>query len=157
MRGEPPETASQVADACPDRLPAGRGKLEHIVIAHYRHILYFTHIPSRPFGLIKCSICSYKCDSLYDLNWDLACHAYFSTGRGSLELAQTFLCVALAWLFVGSSTPNGLRARLLRRISTSLQRENARAVLCRSATTSAPEPSPNPAAWAEPALVEAWQ
>jgi len=48
-------------------------------------------------------------------------------------------------------------AGLLRRISTSLQRENARAVLRRLATTSVPEPSPNPAAWAEPALVEAWQ
>ena len=30
-------------------------------------------------------------------------------GRGSFELAQTLLCVALAWHFVGSSTPNGLR------------------------------------------------
>ena len=34
---------------------------------------------------------------------------YFSLGRGSLELAQTLLCVALAWHTAGSSTPKDPR------------------------------------------------
>ncbi len=48
-------------------------------------------------------------------------------------------------------------AGLLRRISTSLQRENARAVLRRLAIISVPEPSPNPEAWGESVLTEVWQ
>ena len=59
--------------------------------------------------MIKCSICSYQCDNWYDSNWGLACHIYFSLGRGSLELAQTLLCVALAWHTAGSSTPKDPR------------------------------------------------
>ena len=48
-------------------------------------------------------------------------------------------------------------AGLLRRISTSLQRENARAVLRRLAITSLPESSRNPEVWAESVPTEVWQ
>ena len=65
--------------------------------------------------MIKCSICSYQCDNWYISNWGFACHAYFSLGRGSLELAQTLLRVALAWHNVGSSTPKDLRVNNVQR------------------------------------------
>ena len=60
-------------------------------------------------AMIKCSICSYQCDNWYVSNWELACHIYFSVGRGSLELAQTLLRVALVWHIARSSTPKYLR------------------------------------------------
>ena len=58
-------------------------------------------------AMIKCSICSYQCDSWYVSNWGLACHNYFSGGRVCYELALALLSVALAWHFARCSTPFG--------------------------------------------------
>ena len=57
--------------------------------------------------MIKCSICSYQCDSWYVSNWGLACHNYFSWGRVCNGLALALLSVALAWHLARCSTPSG--------------------------------------------------
>jgi hypothetical protein len=56
-------------------------------------------------AMIKCSICSYQCDNWYTLNWEFACHAYFSLGGVCLELAQTLSRVALASTSLGAAHP----------------------------------------------------
>ena len=58
-------------------------------------------------AMIKCSICSYQCDSWYVSNWGLACHINLFLGRVCLELAPALLSVALAWHFARCSTPSG--------------------------------------------------
>ena len=61
-------------------------------------------------AMIKCSICSYRCDNWYVSNWRLACYINFLMRRCLPELAWGPSCVAVTWHWASGSTPYGATA-----------------------------------------------